>query len=102
MVLEVLNAGEVAQLHRDLVIAGQTALIDEGRQLLDDPDSVSPALAVHAAGAINEMLIRKTVDGDLFRGGDQVIRDLLYLTMRPYLGDRSALAELKESTSPED
>lgn len=93
LVLEVLNAGELAQAHRDLAIAAQAALIDEGRRLLDDPDSVSPALAQHAAGAINEMLIRKTRSGELFTG-DRAVRELMYIAVRPYLGHRVARREL--------
>jgi hypothetical protein len=55
---------------------------------------VSPALADHAAGAVNEMLVRKIMSGELFIGGDDVLHGLLYLVMRPYLGRRAALREL--------
>lgn len=94
LVLEVLNAGETAQALRDVAIAGQAALIDEGRQLLDHPDSISPAVAAHVAGAINEMLIRNTENGELFNG-DTAVRELMYLAVRPYLGHEAALEELR-------
>jgi AcrR family transcriptional regulator len=99
LVLEVLNAGEAAQLRRDLAIRGQAALIDEGRGLLHDPDLVSPALAEHAAGAANEMLVRQVRSDELFMGGDEVMREMLYLAMRPYLGHRAALQELDGEVS---
>jgi hypothetical protein len=92
--IEVLNVGDAALLRRDLAIKGQAAMIDEGRRLLPDPDMVSPALADHAAGAVNEMLVRKIMSGELFIGGDDVLHGLLYLVMRPYLGRRAALREL--------
>lgn len=93
LVLEVLEAGELAQAHRDLAIAAQAALIDEGRQLLAEPDSVSPAAAEFAAGAINEMLVRKTRSGELFTTGTQVMRELTYLAFRPILGEQEAREE---------
>lgn len=94
LVVEVLNAGEIAQAHRDLVIAGQAALLDEGRQELDDPEAVPRSVAEHLAGAINEMLVRKTVNGEIFNGG-RVLRELMYMAVRPYLGHEAALEELR-------
>lgn len=98
LVLEVLNAGEAAQLRREFAIKGQAALIDEGRKLLPDPDRVSPALAEHAAGAVNKMLVRQVRSGELFKDGDDAMRGLLYLAVRPYLGHRAALQELDEGS----
>jgi len=94
LVLEVLNAGELAQAHRDLAIAGQVEWIDSGRRELEDPDSVTRATAEHIAGAINEMLIRRTRSGEIFRQGDRVVRELMYMAVRPYCGERAARAEL--------
>jgi AcrR family transcriptional regulator len=96
LVLEPLNAGEVARAHRDRAIAGQAALIDEGRALLDDPESVSPAVAHHVAGAINEMLIRNTRSGDLFEGA-RAVDELMFLAVRPYLGAETAREELRHN-----
>jgi AcrR family transcriptional regulator len=94
LLLEVLHAGEAAQLRRELAIRSQAALIDEGRKLLPSPDVVSPALAEHAAGAVNELLVRQIRSGELFIGGDETMRGLLYLVMRPYFGCGAALREL--------
>lgn len=93
LVLEVLNAGELAQAHRDLAIAAQVEWIDAGRHELEDPDSLSRATAEHIAGAINEMLIRKTRSGEILEAA-QVIRELMYMAVRPYLGEEAAREEL--------
>lgn len=93
LVLEVLNAGELAQAHRDLAIVAQVEWIDAGRRELPDPDSVGRATAEHIAGAINEMLIRKTRSGEILQGA-QVMRELMYMAVRPYLGEEAARAEL--------
>jgi AcrR family transcriptional regulator len=95
LVLEVLNAGELAQAHRDLAIAGQVEWIDSGRGELADPGSLTRATAEHIAGAINEMLIRRTRSGEIFLQGDQIVRELMYMAVRPYCGERAARAELE-------
>jgi AcrR family transcriptional regulator len=93
LVLEVLNAGELAQAHRDLAIATQVEWVDSGRHELSDPDSLSSATAEHIVGAINEMLIRKTRSGEILQGA-QVLRDLMFIAVRPYLGEEAAREEL--------
>jgi AcrR family transcriptional regulator len=93
LVLEVLNAGEVARTHRESAITAQAEWIDSGRQELHDPDSLSRATAEHIAGAINEMLIRKTRSGEILQGA-QVMRELMYMAVRPYLGEEAAREEL--------
>jgi AcrR family transcriptional regulator len=93
LVLEVLNAGEVAQTRREGAIAAQAGWIDSGRQTLEDPDSLTRATAEHIAGAINEMLIRKTRSGEILHGA-QVMRELMYMAVRPYLGEDAAREEL--------
>jgi hypothetical protein len=89
----VLNAGELAQAHRDLAIATQVEWVDSGRHELSDPDSLSSATAEHIVGAINEMLIRKTRSGEILQGA-QVLRDLMFIAVRPYLGEEAAREEL--------
>ncbi len=93
LVLEVLNAGEVAQAHRQLAIASQAEWIDAGRRELADPDSLSRATAEHIAGAINEMLVRATRSGEIANGSG-TLRQLMYLAVRPYLGEEAAREEL--------
>ncbi len=101
LVLEILNAGEVAQAHRDLAIAAQVEWIDGGRQEMEDPASLGRATAEHIAGAINEMLVRRTRSGQIFRGGNEVLRELMYMAVRPYCGDGAARAELQLPPPPD-
>jgi AcrR family transcriptional regulator len=100
LVLEVLNAGEIAQAHRDLVIAGEARWVDDGRHELADPSSVPRSVADHVVGAINELLIRNTMSGEIFKG-DQYVRELMYLAVRPYLGHAEALKELTMPAPPQ-
>ncbi|HEX6781625.1 MAG TPA: TetR/AcrR family transcriptional regulator [Solirubrobacterales bacterium] len=93
LVLEVLNAGEIAQAHRDLAIATQVEWIDAGRREPAAAGSLSRATAEHLAGAINEMLIRKTRSGEIMHGAG-VLRELMYMAVRPYLGEEAAREEL--------
>lgn len=94
LLLEVLKAGEAAQVRRDHAIAGFAALVDEGRCELKDRDSLSPAVAEYVAGAVNGMLTRWTRAGTLFEGTHSA-RELMYVIVRPYLGHAAALEELR-------
>jgi AcrR family transcriptional regulator len=93
LLLEVLHAGEAAQIRRDHAIAGLAALVDEGRRDLEDPESLSPAAADYVAGAVNEMLTRWARAGTLFEGTHSA-GELMYVIVRPYLGHAIALEEL--------
>ena len=93
LVLEVLNAGEIAQAHRDLAIATQVEWIDAGAPGAGRRRLLSRATAEHLAGAINEMLVRKTRSGEILPGAG-VLRELMYMAVRPYLGEEAAQEEL--------
>lgn len=93
LVIEVLNAGEMAQAHRDLAIQAEVEWVDAGRQELPDPSSMSRATAESIVGAINELLIRTTLSGEILHG-ERVVRELMYMAVRPYLGRRAAREEL--------
>lgn len=71
-------------------------LIDLGRQEMADPDSLTRATAEGLAGAIHEQLILYVSRGD----GDQLSQlmgPMMYMVMRPYLGDEVALEELRRT-----
>jgi AcrR family transcriptional regulator len=71
-----------------------TELIDLGRQEMDDPDSLTRATAEGLAGAVHEQLIAR-----ISRQGDPelptLLGPLMYMVVRPYLGDEAARAELR-------
>lgn len=71
-----------------------TELIDLGRQEMDDPDSLTRATAEGLAGAVHEQLVAR-----ISRNGDPelptLLAPLMYMVVRPYLGDEAALEELR-------
>jgi AcrR family transcriptional regulator len=70
-----------------------TELIDLGRQEMDDPDSLTRATAEGLAGAVHEQLIARISreDPEL----PTLLAPLMYMVVRPYLGDEAALEELR-------
>jgi AcrR family transcriptional regulator len=92
--VEVNVAGSRAQARRDRVMQVFADLVDAGRSELDDPDSVSRATAEMVSGAIYSTIQSRIVDGSIERGEDFLV-DLVYIAVFPYLGSRTAEAELK-------
>lgn len=89
--------GERAQLLRDQTVGVFTALLDQGRQELDDPESISPATAEAVTGAIYHQIHTHIAHGDVDDPAvfTELFRQLMYLAVRPYLGTEAALAELR-------
>jgi AcrR family transcriptional regulator len=99
-VIAVLSAGEMLAARRDRYLQGLVQLVDDGRRDLDDPDSVTRAVAEGAVGAIFERLLR-----DVNRGGGlvsprSVVPELMYVAVRPYLGPEAAREELSIPPPP--
>jgi AcrR family transcriptional regulator len=94
LVLEVLNAGETALTRREAAIAAQVDWIDAGRREPGAPPELTRATAEYLAGAVNEILIRRIRSGEILRGA-QVTRELMYMVVRPYLGEAAAREELE-------
>jgi AcrR family transcriptional regulator len=94
MVVEVLSAGERAQLIRDQGMEGLFAFIDAGRSELDDPDSISRATAEAVGGAIFSRLRMQIETG----GTDslpELLPKMMYTAVLPYLGPEAAAEELR-------
>ena len=96
-----LEGGELAQAHRDRYVRRPIELIDEGRREAPDPDSLSPALAEAVFGSIYRTLAREL--GGSGRGAepDQFVPQLMYMAVRPYLGEEAAREELTTPPPPE-
>lgn len=92
-VVEMLTAGEFAQAHREATMRKFTEMIDAGRKQLDEPDSVSPMMAEGVIGGIVGVLTKNLRRGTRVRGED-LVPDLMYLAVRPYLGHAAAYEEL--------
>lgn len=89
--------GERAQLIRDKTVSLFAAFLDQGRQGLEDPESVSSATADAVAGAIYHQLRTHIAHGDVDDPAafTESFRQLMYTAMRPYLGTDAALEELQ-------
>jgi hypothetical protein len=94
MVLESALAEDRAREIREQGIARLTALIDLGRAEAADPDSLSPATAAVTAGAIYNRMHRGLEEGPE-NLTTEMVRELLYAAVLPYLGREAALEELR-------
>jgi AcrR family transcriptional regulator len=92
--LEMMAAGEFAQALRDETLRGFVDLIDSGREQLDKPDSVSRSMAEGVIGGIIGMLTKNLRRGIRVRAED-LVPDLMFLAVRPYLGHDAAREELR-------
>jgi len=69
-------------------------IIDLGRQEMDDPDSLTRATAEGLAGAVHEQLISHVSRGEP-EALATLVGPVMYMVVRPYLGDEVALEELQ-------
>ena len=92
--IEMLEAGEEAQVYRDRYVQRIVDLIDEGRSRLPDPDAIGREVALAAFGSIYEFLTRKFLQGEDPWTLDRYVPDLMHLAVQPYLGADAARAEL--------
>lgn len=93
MTVDVLSAGERAQLVRDQGIQALTEFIDQGRQQLDDPGKLTRATAEAIAGSIYNRIHLEIQEGRLASAAERV-PELMYPAVLPYLGAEAAAEEL--------
>lgn len=87
------SAGDVAQAYRDEQLQPLVALIDAGRQELDDPDSMTRAVAESTIGSFYQ-LISQLQSGEGLAAAEKLVPELMFLAVRPYLGEEIAREEL--------
>jgi len=93
MTVEVLSVGGSAQLIRDQGMAALIELIDQGRQELPDPDSMTRATAEAIGGGIyNRMHV--VIEAGEAASLDRMVPELMYTAVFPYLGTEVAMEEL--------
>ena len=100
-VTRILAAGETPKAHRDNYMQRLVDLIDAGRSELEDPDSVSRAVAENAVGSVFELALKvigETGDAD---SAESFVPGLMYVVVRPYLGHEAAHEELTIPPPPE-
>jgi len=90
----VLSAGDMFAAQRDAYLRRLSNLIDAGRQELPDPDSVSRSLAESAIGSVFERVLREIHRGEFLGEPRDVVPELMYIAVRPYVGHEVAMLEL--------
>jgi AcrR family transcriptional regulator len=99
MVIDSLEAGPETIAIREGGMQGLTELIDQGRQEMDDPDSVPRAAAETTAGVIYNRMHVAIEAGDL-SAGEGMVPELMFTAVLPYLGIEAALEELEIPAPP--
>jgi AcrR family transcriptional regulator len=91
--VEMLWGGEMTRALRDGFFRRYSSMVDAGRAVARDPDSIPAFTAEGAIGSITEMFAKR-----LQRGGVvdpyEFIPGLMYLAVLPFLGEAAARREL--------
>ncbi len=92
--LDVLAAhNEMIRVRREEIFVWCATLIDAGRAVSPDPDAVPEAAALMAIGAVVQIVVRRMQTGEDL-GLGQLVPELMYGAVLPYLGEEAARAEL--------
>jgi AcrR family transcriptional regulator len=90
----VLEAGDMARARRDQVFRWAASLVDAGRPVAVDPEAVPRSAPLVTIGGIAEGL-RRHEEGDVGVGVAEAIQRMMYLAVRPYLGEAAARTEFE-------
>jgi AcrR family transcriptional regulator len=90
--LEMRWAGELPSAMRDELFGGFIELIDAGREVAPDPDSIPAYTAEGIVGSIAQVVVKNL--GKPGRDLVSLIPEMMYLAVRPYLGEEAARREL--------
>jgi AcrR family transcriptional regulator len=100
--VQVREGGAMAQVARDRYMQRIVDLVDAGRQEMADPSSLSRAAAEAVLGAIY-VFMRRRMGSDRSAGlAAEMVPQLMYMAVRPYLGHEVALEELAIRPPPEE
>jgi AcrR family transcriptional regulator len=98
--IQMLGAGDMAQAYRDRYLGEIVNLIDEGREELPDPDSMSRDVAIGVFGSIYQFLLRELEGRREPVTAESFVPQLMYIAVRPYLGHDAAREELTMEAPP--
>jgi AcrR family transcriptional regulator len=96
----VLAANDMARARRDQLFDRAAGLVDAGRGVAADPGAIPTSTAALVVGAAVEALRRAQMAGKSPDFG-RSLPGLMYLAVRPYLGDDAARAELQIEPPPD-
>ncbi len=91
--LETVWASELTGALRDHLFGQYIAMVDAGREVADDPDSIPASAALGVVGSITEVITRR-LGGKQSRELIDLVPEMMYLAVRPYLGEEAARREL--------
>lgn len=97
-VVESFNGGEHAQLVRDRVFATLSSFIDDGRYEPGASASISDFTAESLNGAVFRHM-RVAIESNQSGRFEEVLPELMYAAVLPYLGPEAAAAELEIAVS---
>jgi hypothetical protein len=92
--LQMREGSEMAQALRDNYLQRIVDMVDEGRGELDDPDSIGRGVAEGVCGSVYGYLMRELQSGAGTRSAEDMVPELMYIAVRPYLGPEVAQEEL--------
>ena len=92
-ILETVWASELTGALRDHLFAEYIAMVDAGREVAADPDSIPAFTAEGVVGSITEVVARR-LGQEKDRELIELVPEMMYLAVRPYLGEEVARREL--------
>lgn len=92
--LDMLWAGEMTGALRDQFFGKFLAMVDAGRGVAPDPEAVPPLAAESVVGSITQALGRFSLERGEERDPIAAVPEMMYLAVRPYLGEEAARKEL--------
>jgi AcrR family transcriptional regulator len=92
--VQMFQAGPMAQAQRESHLQRMVEMIDAGRQELDDPDSLGRGVAEGVFGSIYSHLVKDVQAGKGTKAAEDYVPELMFIAVRPYLGQEAAMEEL--------
>jgi AcrR family transcriptional regulator len=92
--LQMREGSDMAQALRDNYLQRIVDMVDEGRGELDNPDSIGRGVAEGVCGSVYGYLVRELQSGAGTRSAEDMVPELMYIAVRPYLGPDVASEEL--------
>lgn len=91
--LETVWASDLTSALRDRLFGEYFAMVDAGREVAADPGSIPAFTAEGVVGAITEVVARRLGQEEV-RELPDLVPEMMYLAVRPYLGEEAARREL--------
>jgi AcrR family transcriptional regulator len=96
--VEMLWAGEQAQVQREVAFQRFLGMVDAGREQLEDPDSLPLSTAEQVIGSAVQLLTKRALEGGLDYWA--MVPEMMAVAVRPYLGEEAAARELSIPPPP--